>query len=332
MPVTQADVAVEAKVSRALVSLVMRGSPQVSEAKRTAVLRAAAELGYRRNTHAAQLASRRSKILGVVLTELANPIFSQVLGALENEAESRGYGLLPTLGDLDVDQERASVNRLLGHRLDGVVLVGTGLPPAEILDLAHQMPVVTVGRAIAGVDSVEVDGRAGASLAVGHLIDHGHRAIAYIDGGDAAGAEDRRTGYLETMQAAGLGDRVQLESDGNSESGGIVATERILRQSDPPTAIFTFNDLGATGAIAAAREHAVSVPDQLSIIGFDDSPFSSLRCIGLTTVAQPTSTIATTALRLLLSRVDGATDPTTPTLIAPRLVIRSTTGAAVGGG
>lgn len=331
MGVTQEDVAAAANVSRALVSLVMRESPQVSDAKREAVLRAAAELGYRRNAHAAQLASRRAMVLGAVLTELKNPLFSQVLGAAEDEAEKRGYGIMPTLGDMDVAHERRSVNRLLGHRLDGLLLLGTSLPADEVRELAQQLPLVTTGRVVSGVDSVEVDGRRGAALAVDHLAGLGHRSIAYIDAGEAAGAADRRAGYLEAMSAAGLVDGVLIEEGESTEAGGVAAAQRLLRLPQPPTAIFAFNDLGATGVLAVARDAGLAVPDQLSVIGFDDSPLSSLQCIDLTSVCQPRTPLAEESIGLLLARIDDPARPSTITRVTPHLVPRSTTGRVTHG-
>lgn len=325
MGITQNDVAKAANVSHALVSLVMRDSPNVSPAKREAVLRAAADLGYRRNTHAAQLASRRSMILGTVLTELQNPFYSQVLAAAENEAEKRGYGILPTLGDMDVEQERERVNRLLGHRVDGIVLLGTSLSAEEVRQLTSLVPLVTLGRAVSGVDSVEVDGRAGASLAVDHLIELGHQSIAFLDGGEAPGAAARRRGYVESMCAAGLRDEVCIEDGGSSELGGMTATLRLLRSDSPPTAVFAHNDLSATGALAASRELSISVPGQLSVVGFDDSPLSSLRYIDLTTVAQPRSDLAHETIASLVDRIDQPDGSRRSKLVTPHLVVRSST-------
>lgn len=328
MGVTQSDVARAANVSRALVSLVMRDSPQVSQAKRSAVLEAAAQLGYRRNTHAAQLASHRAMILGAVIPQLGNALHAQVLGAAEEESERHGYGILPTLGDMDAEQESASINRLLGHQVDGILLLGTNLPAEDVRQVARHVPVVSTGRLVPGVDSVEVDGREGAMLAVHHLVDLGHRSIAYVTGGDSAGADDRRDGYVEAMRGAGLTRETRIEEGDGTEAGGITAARRLLGVADRPTAIFAFNDLSATGVLAVAREAGLSVPADLSLVGFDDSPLSSLQCINLSTVAQPRPLLAAESVTLLLARIADPARPATLTHVPPRLVVRASSGPA----
>src|SRR5919107_4399621 len=227
MAITQADVARHAGVSRALVSLVMRDSPSVSPARREAVLQAARELGYRPNAHAAQLASHRSKILGVVITDLDNPIFAQVMFEAEREATRRGYDILPTLGR-DAATEHEAVNRLLGHRVDGIVLLGSRLNPEAMRSLSLQVPLVVTGRTIDGVDSVAVDGTLGARLVVDHLASLGHRRIAHIDGGKSAGTTNRRDGYLEAMAAHGLHRHTRVVPGGPAEADGIAAAKKML--------------------------------------------------------------------------------------------------------
>ena len=231
MAVTQHDVAVRAGVSRPLVSLVMRNSPHVSDQKREAVLRAASELGYRPNAHATQLASRRSMYLGVILAEVENPIFPQVLKSAEDVAESRGYAVLLSVSSLDAAVERSAVNRLLGHRVDGIVLAGTRLPAREVQALAATVPVVTVSRRVAGVEAVSVDDRAGAEAAVKHLVTLGHRRVAHIDGGKGPGARLRRRGYEEVMTRSGLAAHLNVVPGDYSEAGGVAGAEGLLSGS-----------------------------------------------------------------------------------------------------
>jgi DNA-binding LacI/PurR family transcriptional regulator len=328
MPVTQDDVAREAGVSRALVSLVMRNSSQVSEARRAAVLAAADALGYRPNVHASQLASHRSMIIGLVITELENPLFAQVMFASERAAAQRGYDLLPTLGDLTVDRERQAVDRLLAHRVDGVILTGTHLTAAEIAALSQELPVAVSGRVVVDVDSVSTDDRAGATMLVEHLVELGHRRIAHIDGGSNAGADGRRAGYVTAMTAHGLKAHVTVAEGGALERDGIAAAHRLLDSAHPPTAVLAFNDTVALGVLAVARRRGLRVPEDLSVAGFDDTPVSGLDYVNLTTVHQSRTRHGDDAVRLVVERIAVPDRPPRSVLVPPRLVLRGTTGTA----
>ena len=327
MSVTQDDVAARAGVSRALVSLALRGSGRVSEPTRELILRTAAELGYRTNVHAAQLASHSAMIIGVVMTQFQNPIFPSIFRAAEVAAEAQGYGVLSHMGDMgDPAHERRAIDRLLTHRVDGIILFATTLPAAEVRALAAQIPLVTAGRARSGVSSVAVDSRGGSHLAVDHLVSLGHRRIAHIDGGNGAGALSRRRGFLEAMNGHRLGDHVLVVGGDHTEAAGISAAETLLAARRPPSAIFAFNDMTAIGVLAAARERHVRVPDDLSVVGFDDAPASSLRYIDLTTIAQPRDELGTKAVTMLLEQIQNPSKAPRSRLVTPHLVVRSSTG------
>lgn len=325
MPVTQKDVALLAGVSRPLVSLVMRNSPHVSPEKREAVLRAAEELGYRRNAHAAQLASRRAMILGVVITDPMNPVYIRVLKAAEEQAETAGYGVLLAVNNVDPDLERDAVGRLLGHRVDGVVLVGTRLSSQFVAELSLQVPVIVVGRRMAGVDVVSIDDQLGARLVVEHLVELGHRDIAHVDGGPQPGSRIRRRSYEETMRKHGLGDHVRVAGGDNSEPSGVAGAKRLLADGNRPTAIFASNDLSAVGVLAAAQDHGLAVPDDLSVVGFDNSPLSEFAYVNLTTIHQPAE-LGAAAVDMLIDRITDPSRPTGTRLFKPELLVRGTTG------
>jgi DNA-binding LacI/PurR family transcriptional regulator len=325
MAVTQHDVALRAGVSRPLVSLVMRNSPHVSEQKREAVLRAASELGYRLNAHAAQLASRRSMYLGVILAEVENPIFTQMLKSAEDLAESQGYAVLLSVSSLDAAVERSAVNRLLGHRVDGIVLGGTRLPSREVQELAATLPVVTVGRRVAGVEAISVDDRTGAEIAVQHLVDLGHRRIAHIDGGSGPGARLRRRGYEETMTRCGLAVHHDVVRGDYSEAGGVAAAERLLSGSRPPTAIFASNDLMALGVMGVARRMGLQIPDDLAVVGFDNSPMCAYDYIQLTSVDQGPDALGAGGVSSLIRRITDPQAPFQSTELSPSLEVRRST-------
>jgi DNA-binding LacI/PurR family transcriptional regulator len=305
MAVTQDDVAARAGVSRALVSMVMRNSPQVSPAKREAVRRAATELGYRPNVNAALLARHRTMILGVVVPDLLNPVFFELLVQIELVAEAAGYAVLPALGDMATAQEQAAIDRFRGHRVDGVILIGTRLPVEEVQALSRELPTAVIGRRIGGVTSTAVDSRLAGRMATEHLLELGHRRIAHIDGGTNPGCASRRRGYTDAMHAAGLSESVQVVAGDGTEAGGMAATRTLLAAPEPPTAVFAANDLSALGVLAVARERGVRVPDQLSVVGFDNTPLSAFQYVDLTTVAQPIEGLAAGAVHALLEQFGG---------------------------
>jgi DNA-binding LacI/PurR family transcriptional regulator len=326
MAVTQDDVAARAGVSRALVSMVMRDSPQVSAPKREAVRRAALELGYRPNVNAALLARHRTMMLGVVVPDMLNPVFFQLLVQIEAEAGSQGYAVLPALGDMTTAQEHAAVDRFMGHRVDGVILIGTRLAAGEVQALSRQVPIAVVGCEFPCVASAAVDSEGAGRMATNHLIELGHRRIVHIDGGENPGCPDRRRGYLQAMRDANLAGYARVVAGDGTEAGGEAAAAELLTADEPPSAIFAANDLTALGVLAAAKQRAVRVPEDLSVVGFDNTPLSMFRFVDLTTIAQPIKALADSAVHSLLDAVEKRSGPGgNLALHPPSLVVRGST-------
>lgn len=327
---TMEDVARRAGVSRALVSLVMRDSDKVSERSRQAVLAAAADLGYRPNLNARNLASKRTRTFGVVINDLHNPYFAGVVDGLKTAADSYGYRLLLNSAFLDDRWELDALEAFVDHRVDGVVVMGSRIPLAAIEAVARSVPVVVASRPARSklVDTVNNDDRLGARLVVEHLVALGHRHIAHIDGGRGAGASQRRAGYSAAMDAAGLEPRV--ERGGFTEESGAAATHRILSSGRTVTAIFAGNDMSALGALDALDDAGRRVPDDISLVGYDNTFVAALRHVALTTVDQGRDQIGRTAIEMLIERVEhGRVDARHPAH-PPTLIVRETSGPPPG--
>ncbi|MGO9659965.1 MAG: LacI family DNA-binding transcriptional regulator [Acidimicrobiales bacterium] len=329
-PATLEDVAREAGVSRALVSLVMRQKPQVSEERRARVLAAATRLGYRPNAMARSLASRRSNTVGVLLNDLHNPFFAEITDGIEQVARHRGYRILLSTGGRSRAREEAALEAFLESRVDGLVLVSTVLTEAQISQAARLTPVTLVSRTskLPSVDSVLTDDVHGAELAVAYLIELGHRRIAHIDGGRNPGSQPRRRGYERAMDAAGL-KRMVVPGD-FSESSGAEAVGRLLALAELPTAVLTSNDMAAAGAMDRLTEAGFSVPADISVVGYDNTSLAQMRQVNLTTVNQPRVEMGRLAMQAVLERIEGSRTQAVSHVTTPTLVIRRSTGPVPG--
>jgi DNA-binding LacI/PurR family transcriptional regulator len=326
---TIVDVAERAGVSKSLVSLVMGGSPRVSDRSRTAVLEAARELGYRRNAVARSLVRQRTGVIGCIVSDLHNPFFTDVADGIEDAAVASEYRALLAAGFLDSEREATAVETLLQLRADGLIMLGPLMQIARIKESASSIPVVVVGRGFSAetIDSVRNDDNAGAQAIVDHLVELGHRSIAHIHAGSSAGARGRRRGYEAAMQRHGLGDRVRSVRGAYTEVGGVAAMQHLIESGDLPTAVFVANDFAAVGALGAIDKAGLRVPEDMSVVGYDDTSLSRISRIALTTVAQPSAEMGRIAVRLLLERVEEGRSKARHIVLPPRLVVRRTSAA-----
>jgi len=327
---TMEDVAAKAGVSRALVSLVMRNSPKVSEHRRVAVLAAAEELGYQPHVMARALASRTSTVLAVMVSDLRNAFFAEVVEGLDAAAKAAGFDLILNTGGRSPAGERAALRSLLSFRPAGLVLLSPVVPASAIEEAAAQCPIVLVSRTsrASTVDTVNDDGEAGAALAVDHLVELGHRRIAHLDGGGAATAGARRKGYQQAMRKHGL-EPLVVRSEHTDHAGEKAVHELLTTygRSGLPTALLSGNDFNAVGAISALEEAGLKVPEDVSIVGYDNTSLAALRHVSLTTVDQPRTEMGRLAIEALLERVRGERTEPVRHLLHPSLVVRSTTAA-----
>ena len=322
--VTLQDVAARAGVSRALVSIVVRNAPGASEATRARVMAVAAELGYRPDVNARLLARRRSRLLGVTV-QLGHPFHADVVTSLYDSAEEQGYELALSATGPGRDERRA-IDTLLGYRSEALILLAGDAPEAALAAAGRRVPVVVVARRLRGtaVDVVRTADDIGVGQAVAHLVALGHTAIAHVDGGRAAGTGDRRRGYRTAMRRYRLAQRVV--TGGQSEEDGARAGRQLL-DDGPPTGVICYNDRCAVGLMDLLIRAGIRVPDEISVIGFDNSHLARLSHINLTTVAQDVTEMAALTVRRLVERLEGGpAHLERESVLPPHLVVRGSTG------
>jgi DNA-binding LacI/PurR family transcriptional regulator len=326
---TLTDVAARAGVSKSLVSLVMRDEPGAGADTRRRVLEAASALGYQPDSRARLLRSGRSRLLGVVFG-IQHAFHTDLVTELYRAAREIGYEL--TLSAVTpFRDELEAITGLLQDRCEALIVLGPESPAASLGRLAARLPVVVVARPVRdpAVGVVRSADAAGARLAVDHLAGLGHRRIAHIDGGRAPGAADRRRGYRDGMHRHGLGAFVQIIPGGLTEEDGAAAARTLLGgRRDRPTAVTVFNDRCATGVLDVLSRSGVAVPDDLSVVGYDDSHLARLAHVNLTTVAQDTETMAWLAVTQAVARVETTPIARRDLVVPPHLVVRGTTGSA----
>jgi DNA-binding LacI/PurR family transcriptional regulator len=326
---TLETVAARAGVSKSLVSLVLRGSPKVSPARREAVMRAVAELGYRPNAAARLLAERRSRIVGVLLNDLRQPWFADMLDGLTPALHAGGKQILLGDGRIDRMMDEPLTWSFLDLGVDGLVLAGSVPASQAVTGVASKIPTVAVGGMDPGLPHVDVlanDNHLGAALAVQHLLELGHRQIAHVSGLPSTAGASRMRGYEDTMRAAGLGGQILVETGDMTEEGGYRGAIRLLSRPGRPTAIFAANDLSCVGVLSAAAALGVRVPEELSLVGFDNSRLARLRALWLTSVDSAAYAMGQQAARMLLARIDRPGAPAQTLLMPPRLEVRGSSG------
>jgi DNA-binding LacI/PurR family transcriptional regulator len=315
-------------VSKSLVSMVTRGEEGVSSEKREAILEAIDELNYRPNVMARSLVERRTRILGVMVSDLRNPFFGGVVSGIQARAAELGYRVLFNTGDRRAELEEQAIESLLELHVDGLVLASPRVDDDLIAHAGRSVPVVVLNRQTfdESSDSVTNDNIAGARLAVEHCVSFGHQRIAFISGGDSAAARARREGYIGAMREFDLAEHAVIVEGAHNEDGGHRGGLAMLKLKPLPTAVFASNDLCAIGAMNAFEEAGLTVPDDVSLVGYDNNTLAALRHIELTSIDQPGTVMGSTAIDRLAERIDGKRTTSSHDVVEPSLVIRSTTG------
>ena len=335
---TMADVARSAGVSVATVSHVLNGTRPVLPHTRQAVLDAVEELGYTPNGLARSLVTSRTRSIGLAVSAISNPYFTEILQGVESCALEHGYSLLLADPHDDPEHERTVVQLLHERRVDGVIVAPSAQPDALVAYLTrHRLPAVFLDRLLpegAGgqdapaFDQICADGTQPTARLVGHLASLGHRRIGLVAGlpGWSTTAE-RLAGYRRGLAAAGLACDERLVVHGDSSAGGAErATGELLSRAAPPTALVTANNAMTIGALRALRERGLSVPADMALCCFDDFDWAGLFTPGLTAIAQPGRELGAGAVRLLLDRLDAPDRPARTVRLPCSFVHRTSCG------
>ena len=326
---TVTDVARLAGVSVATVSRILNGTVQVAADKRGAVEEAIRKLDFRPNLSARSLRSGSTRTIGILTQELESPYFTSATKGVEAGLEGSGYTPLVVPGHWNPHEELDRARLLMARKVDGIVVLGGALSDAEIVDMARQQPIGITGRQMAGpgVFSFHFDQLAGGYMATKHLIDLGHRQIAHITGlTDHPDSIERREGYLRAHREAQLPIDPRLIIEGDYlESSGLTGVARLLAQQVPFSAIFCANDQCLWGARLALHERGLGVPEDVSLVGFDDVAASRFMTPPVTTVRQPIfdqARAATQAVLIALGQPNVQVQEPAPL----ELMVRGTSG------
>lgn len=329
--VTLADVARRAGVSIATVSYVMNGREGVGEKTRAHVLEIAEEVGFRPNRLASGLRTGQTRVLGLVLADITNPFYPEIAGGVIAAAAQAGYEVFLSHSRVGDELEGEEVRALCDHQCAALIFTSLTVWDGPLIAqvVPGEVPIVQTVRRIPGLaaDFVGIDDRAGAREAASHLVELGHTDVALLTGPLASSAsQDRAAGFRDVLAEAGIepdDDRV-VECRLTVDSGYTGATQLLEARREVPGAMLCGNDLIALGAIDALADHGLAVPEDVSIVGYDDIWFSSSRLVQLTTVRQPRQAMGQAAVSLALDRLaDGGIQPR-DVILPHEFVVRQT--------
>jgi LacI family transcriptional regulator len=334
--VTIRDVARRAGVSPMTVSRVINDSELVSPDTRRRVEDAIGELGYVPSRLARGLSAKRTGTLALIVPDVANPFFTLIVRGAEDVARRAGYRVILCDTRADLTLEREVIEEMLAHRVEGILIAPVSDRSREHLRrlTAFNVPFVLVDRTVPGIDADAVlgDSAEGAQRLVEHLLSLGHRRIGMIvESDDVSTARDRRIGYEAALRAADLPTDPTLVARASVDpGGGYAGMRRLLALDEPPTAVFTVNNLVAVGAIEAVRSAGLEVPDDVALVCFDDIEYASRLYPFLTVMEQPAETFGTLSTQLLLERIEDRAPERPRVVVLPaQFVVRRSSGATV---
>jgi LacI family transcriptional regulator len=325
--VTLIDIAADAGVSRATVSLVIRNVPTVADATRKRVQRSIKRLGYVYHRGAASLRTQQSHAVGLIVSDITNPFFAEIIVAIEERLGDAG--LVTLLGNTSEDhaKEARLLNTMSEFPADGILIcpaLGRDNPTA-----AMQLPTVAFARRLHGLDYAGVDNAQGSYLAVEHLAKLGNARIGFIGGNPQTTAgQERIDGYQRALTVLGLQFHPELVvSCSPTRRGGSNGIEHLLQLANPPSAAVCYNDVVALGAIEALHGAGIRPGKEFGVVGFNNVPEAAQCLPGLTTVDTSPRELGRTAAELLLKRIEHRNSPIRTVILQPRLIVRESCGA-----
>lgn len=330
---TMKDVANAAGVSIYTVSAALSGSAPVSAELRARVKQAVKALGYERNSMARGLRKGTSSLIGLIVSDVTNPFFTEFVDRIQTEARHQGYSVLLGISGHDVAREAELLRLMRSHQAAGTILGPAGGSPDYRGESpgTGRMKIVAIDNSVPalGVDSIALDNRKAASLAVSHLLDLGHRRIAMVAGlPQQHVARERLAGYRETLRRRGVAAVPSLVEAGNFRlEDGYTACKKLMRGDPRPSALFVANNLMLIGVMRALGDLGLRVPQDISVCSIDDFPWASAFQPALTVVQQPVAEMAGAAFRALLARLEGGAGPATRQLFMPHLIVRQSCAA-----
>lgn len=320
------DIARKADVSHSTVSRALRNSPLVNRETAERIRKIAKESDFRVSAIGRSLATGRTYTLGVVATTIEDPFISEVVSGAEDAANAHGYSLILTNSNANPDRELKVVHSFEERRVDGIIVLDSRVGSVYVPMLTRmRVPIVLINSQHPGeyVHSISIDNIGASQTATRYLVHLGHRQIAYMGktGGYQSNAE-RAAGYRQALQAAGIEERPEyvVMGDGKPESGKN-AMEQLLSLPEIPTAVFCYNDLMAIGAFSAIRQRGLTVPGDISIVGFDDIGIASFTQPPLTTIRQPKHQMGRAATEMLLSLLKESV-PSSVRKVQGELIVR----------
>ena len=326
--VTIQDIARVAGVSKSTVSRVLNGSAPVHPGKRDSVLDAITRLGFQPDIVAQSLANGRSMTFGVLTQIMGSPFYDTIAQGVIVGLESTGYSPIFADGQWETDKQREAIRALLGRRVDGLFLIGGDVPADQILDMCGDIPTVIVARRLRAPHvCVHIDNVAGGYMATQHLIDHGHTRIAIIEGlEEHPDARGRSNGYHSALREAGIPSAPELILGGDfSAESGERAANQLIESGIPFTAIVCANDMTALGARLALYRHGLRVPDDVSLVGYDNQKEVAFMTPPLTTIHQPARKMGMTAAATMLTLI--AEEFAESSMVVPELIVRESVAA-----
>src|SRR5690625_3510605 len=346
---TMHDVAAAANVSISAVSIAMRNAAGIGDKTRDRILKTANALGYQRNRAASLMKLTHTGVIGITLdpanrfhidlaqkipehaTKVGRDVIPAFIGSPTAKEPDTQSGVKPTAQTSDITGERRAITFLQGLRCDGLILLGPQLNQESLTTLAKQCALTLVGYShpIEGADVIHAADDTGQREVVSHLIKLGHRDIIHVDGGNHPIATQRRNGYKQAMQAAGLADNIRVIAGGQSTEAGQRSVYQLVKEPTKPTAICAFNDEVALGIYDTLFRHGLGIPTEISLTGYDNTATAKLNFISLPSVAQRPESLTQTAIETvtnrMAARIAGANPPGTTTVIQPDFIAREST-------